>query len=297
MGDSQVFAVLSRVLVAMGESALFAFCFSVPDEVSLTMYSTSYPSFQQPPSQWPPPNEEPPNSAQSWTYGQYRPGGTPAWPPAQPPAWGQTPVSPWAPTTPAGTWGALSSNASYVAQTPSGYPGFGGYGPRPQPPYFGPNTPTTPYDSSAQPITSGWYGAENAQQKKKDKKRRSFREQNWGWDDVRRSNSMGHVPLQRSASWGYLNTPVYGHEPYSTLNLARRPRDWRPDYTPREGIAALATYLPRVTRSKSEVRGPFHPPFPFFPLLTPPQYRILGSHPQATPPTPPLGAPISSHLL
>jgi len=240
------------------------------------MNSTPYPSFQQPlVSPWSPSAEEPTNSAQSWTYDQYGLGGTPAWPPTQPPAWGQTPVSPWASTTPASTWGALSPTASYAPQTPSGY--VGGYRPRPQTPYFGTNTPTTPYDSSAQPITSGWYGAENAQQKKKNKKRHSFREQNW--DDVRRSNSMGHVPLQRSVSWGHLNTPVYGREPYNTLNLARRPWDWRPDYTPRDGIAALAAYLPRVTRSKSEVRGPFSSSSSFFPFSMTPQYRILGSNP------------------
>ena len=251
------------------------------------MYSTPYPSFQQPLSPWPPPSAEPLNSAQSWTYGQYVPSGTPAWPPAQQPsAWGQTPASPWAPTTPAGTWGAPSPAASYAPQTPSGYPGYPGfasYGPRPQTPYFGPNPPTTPYDSSSvQPITSGWFGADNAQYKKK-KKRHSLKEQTWGWDGqnwdaMRRSNSMGRVPLQRSASWGHLNTPVYGRESYNTLNLARRPRDWRPDYTPRDGIAALATYLPRVTRSRSEVQGTFDPFPPFF-LLILPQSRILRSHP------------------
>ena len=231
------------------------------------MFSTPYPSFQQPlVSPWPPPAEEPPNNAQSPTYGQYGPpGGTPAWLPAQPPVWGQTPVSPWAPTTPASTWGALSPTASYAPQTPIGYSGFGGYGPRPQTPYFGPNTPTTPYDSSAQPITSGWYGAENPQRKKKNKRRLSSREQNWRWDGQNWDDSMGRVPLQRSVSWGHFNTPAYGREPYDALNLARRPRDWRPDYTPRDGIAALATYLPRVTRSNSDVRGPFSPSSPFFP--------------------------------
>jgi len=241
------------------------------------MYSTPYPT-QQPLSPWTPSSAEPPNSAQSWTYGQYVPSGTPAWPPAQqPPAWGQTPASPWAPTTPAGTWGGISPPASHAPQTPSGYPGFAGYGPQPQTPYFGPNPPTTPYDSSsAQPITSGWFGVDNVQQqRKKKKKRHSYGEQNWGggqgwdgqptWDDqnLRRSNSFARVPLQRSVSWGYLNTPAYGREPYNILNLARRPRDWRPDYTPRDGIAAFTAYLPRVGRSRSDVQGTYSP-FPSF---------------------------------
>jgi hypothetical protein len=67
----------------------------------------------------------------------------------------ETPASPWAPITHAGTWGALSPTASYAPQAPSGYPSFASYGSRPQRPYLGPNPPTTPYDSSrAQPITS-----------------------------------------------------------------------------------------------------------------------------------------------
>ena len=45
--------------------------------------------------------------------------------------------------------------------------------------------------------------------------------------------------------------------------------DWRPDYAPRDRIAALATYLPRVGRSKSEVRGPFPPLTPFSSLTLP----------------------------
>ncbi|GLB40819.1 hypothetical protein LshimejAT787_0900340 [Lyophyllum shimeji] len=39
-------------------------------------------------------------------------------------------------------------------------------------------------------------------------------------------------------------------EQYSTQNLARRPRDWRPDYDPRAG---LASYIPRVPRPRSDV--------------------------------------------
>jgi len=282
MEVSQDFSMLSQERVAAGESAPFPICFSPPSNHALTMHSTPYPSFQQPLSPWPPPSAEPPNSAQSWSYGQYGPSGAPPWLPAQPPpGWGQTPASPWAPTTPAGTWGALSPTAPFALNTPSGYPGSAGYGSRPQTPYFGPNPPGTPYHSSSgQPITAGWFGAENGYQKKK-KKRHSFGEHSWGgegWDwneqngyPLRRSNSIAasnpHIPLQRSASWGHLNTPTYTREPYNTLNLARRPKDWRPDYTPREGIAALAAHLPRLVRSKSDVRGLFYPIL-FFLTLT-----------------------------
>ncbi|KIM34906.1 hypothetical protein M413DRAFT_380614 [Hebeloma cylindrosporum] len=228
-------------------------------------HGTPYPAPHQPLSPWS--TAEPPNSARSWTYGQQPPSGAPSWlpPQQQPPVWGQTPASPWGPTTPAGTWGALSPPASYAPATPSGYPGFVGYGPQPPSPFFGPG-PVTPYESSSgQPITSGWFGADNVQHRKKKKKRHSFGEQSWGgeqsqgWDgQMTRSNSLAvsnaRVPLQRSASWGHLNFPAYGREPYNILNLARRPRDWRPDYTARDGIAALATYLPKLGRSKSDVQ-------------------------------------------
>jgi len=236
------------------------------------MPSTPYPTFQQPLSPWQSPSDQPPTGAQTWSYGQYIPAGTPAWPPPQqqqPLSWGGTPASPWGPTTPAGTWGAQSSAPSYGPTTPSGYPGFAGYGPQPQTPYFPPNPPGTPYDSSSwQPVTPGWYEAE---QKKKRKKTNSFGKHTWGDQTLQRSHSLGaHPSLQRSASWGYPSaydhrTPAYSREPYNSLNLARRPRDWRADYTPRDGIAALAAYFPRVGRSRSDVRGLLFTLFPFLP--------------------------------
>ncbi|KIM49913.1 hypothetical protein M413DRAFT_15656 [Hebeloma cylindrosporum] len=212
------------------------------------MYSTPYSSVQGPPNPWPQPDV--PNSAQSWTFGQSPPTGTSSWPPPQQqPVWGPTtpaspwgqgqatPASPWGQGTPAGTWGALSPTGSHAPATPSGYPAFAGYGPQPQ----------SPYSSSGQPIP---FGADNGQHQKKKKKRRSIREPSWD-GNMSRSNSMiSNPPLQRSASWG----PVYAREAYNILNLARRPRDWRPDYTPRDGIAALASYLPTIGRSKSDVR-------------------------------------------
>ena len=45
----------------------------------------------------------------------------------------------------------------------------------------------------------------------------------------------------------------YG-EGYDERNLARRPRDWRADYNPRQGISS---FLPRVGRSRSDVQGEF----------------------------------------
>ncbi|CAA7268548.1 unnamed protein product [Cyclocybe aegerita] len=108
---------------------------------------------------------------------------------------------------------------------------------------------------------------------------------------MKRSNSMGADDgrVQRSTSWGGANawgrwndtgngwgstTATWGSQPawaggesrypqsafpgyaqgdlFDERNLARRPRDWRADYNPR-GIA-LATYLPRVGRNRSDVK-------------------------------------------
>ncbi|KDR79715.1 hypothetical protein GALMADRAFT_243782 [Galerina marginata CBS 339.88] len=92
---------------------------------------------------------------------------------------------------------------------------------------------------------------------------------------MRRSNS--HEPpsrrssLHRSASWGNSaggafpgwygggfggasgpSTPAYAQgDLFDEHNLARRPRDWRPDFSVRPGIAA---YIPRLGGNRSTVR-------------------------------------------
>ena len=68
--------------------------------------------------------------------------------------------------------------------------------------------------------------------------------------------------MQRSSSWGNYgggypsggySVPRYAMgDVFDEQNLARRPRDWRPDYEPR---ASLTSYLPRVGRSRSDVAG------------------------------------------
>jgi hypothetical protein len=82
---------------------------------------------------------------------------------------------------------------------------------------------------------------------------------------MRRSNSQGPMrrpTLHRSASWGDLQAAEYSYSGYDTPsyaqgdvfdqnNLARRPRDWRPDFSARVGIGA---YMPRVGRSRSTVK-------------------------------------------
>lgn len=74
---------------------------------------------------------------------------------------------------------------------------------------------------------------------------------------MRRSNSQGppnRNPLQRTLSHtvgGGLQYP-YLVETFDAQNLARRPRDWRPDFDARAGIAS---YIPRVGKPRSDVQG------------------------------------------
>jgi hypothetical protein len=72
------------------------------------------------------------------------------------------------------------------------------------------------------------------------------------------------LPLRRSLSFGGGGTmypysayqqqgmQAQSSEEYNSRNLARRPRDWRPDYDTRPG---LASYIPRVGKNRSDVTG------------------------------------------
>jgi len=104
-----------------------------------------------------------------------------------------------------------------------------------------------------------------------------------------RSNSLARAPLQRTASWGYLNTPAYGREPYNTLNLARRPRD---RLYSKEGFSVLTAYFPPVGRSSSDVQSTSSPLPLFFSFFTDPPHRISRSFPQKPSPAPPHPTPL-----
>jgi len=58
---------------------------------------------------------------------------------------------------------------------------------------------------------------------------------------------------------------------------------WRPDYTPRNGIAALTAYLPRVGRSRSDCSRYVFPSPLIFIILTLPLADHVGRHHQAPP--------------
>ncbi|KAF8148081.1 hypothetical protein B0H34DRAFT_738223 [Crassisporium funariophilum] len=242
--------------------------------------------------------------------------------PSQAPVWGQTQATSWgAPTpgswgapTPGGTWGAPSPAGSYgPPRTPNG-----GYAPNSpwgqqsqqqlaQPhsasaSYYPPNPPGTPYDSAwGQPITAGFFGAGNESgdgegyriKKVKQKKSDHGHENLQHSTSMRRTTSHGPPPrrngLQRSASYGHVGDFAgYSYQGYAQgdsfdeSNLARRPRDWRPDYSVRPGITS---YIPRVGKSRSDVkefvdpvRRDLHPLLQYQPNH-PPIYHDMREHP------------------
>lgn len=219
---------------------------------------TPYPTVQTQLPNWPLSTNDPPTSAQTWTYGNYPPAPTTTWgpPPNQTPVWGQTPNTSWGVPTPAGTWGAPSPGGSYgPPQTPYSPWVQQPQRPSPQQSYFN-NPPGTPYDSaSGQPITAGWFGAGNDAAVGGNREKRKPVGHH---SPMRRSNSQGppnrRSMLQRSISYaagGDYQYPYFA-EPFDAQNLARRPRDWRPDFDARAG---LASYIPRVGKARSDVQG------------------------------------------
>lgn len=204
---------------------------------------TPYPTYQTQLPNWPVSSNDPPTSAQSWTYGNYPPVSTPTWgpPPPQAPAWGQTPSDPWGvPRTPGGTWGAPSPASYGPPATP-----YSSWAQQPQQP---PQQPSIPFDSNfGQPITAGWFGAGNEVRSRKPKKKTH--------SSMRRSNSQGppnrHPLLQRTATQTGGDFQYYA-DSFDAQNLARRPRDWRPDFDARAGFAS---YIPRVGKTRSDVQG------------------------------------------
>ena len=211
---------------------------------------TPYPTLQTQLPNWPASPHDPPTSAQSWTYGNYPPASAPAWgPPPQASAWPQTPNDSWGvPRTPGGTWGVPSPASYGPPQTP--------YSSWIQQPQRSAPQSNIPFDSAfGQPITGGWFSAgdEGAVGGGRSKKKTAGQH-----SSMRRSNSQGppnRPPmLQRSVSQtgGNLQYPYYAESSFDAQNLARRPRDWRPDFDARAGIAS---YMPRVIKARSDVKG------------------------------------------
>jgi hypothetical protein len=223
-------------------------------------------------------HQPPPTSAQSYTYGQYPPALTPI-------SWNvPTPAGSWGPPTPAGSWGP---------PTPASANGNGANWVQHQEYY----TPFGQESSGGQPVgPSPWFGAGDGRaggagpSRKRSKRRSKHHTPDQQQQQLYQQHALMHMqqnpypqtaplqrssshelpgsmgyPLQRSSSWG--GGPRYGYtiastgypqsEEYNARNLARRPRDWRPDFDPRGG---LASYMPRVGRPRTDVTGTS--PFP-----------------------------------
>ncbi|KAL0958591.1 hypothetical protein HGRIS_013932 [Hohenbuehelia grisea] len=81
----------------------------------------------------------------------------------------------------------------------------------------------------------------------------------WGGATFSRSHSYGghqspYMPRRRNSFGGGTWQNAYGHsdDAYHSKNLARRPRDWRPDYTPRGGL--FSAMLGTIGRDRSDVK-------------------------------------------
>ena len=185
----------------------------------------------------------------------------------------------WGTFSPAGSTGYPTTQP---AQWPTPY--FTG-----QPP---PSTPYEPivmtanpagawYDQQPQSAGAGGGGAYYVRKKKRRDSGYAYREDDYDYDadgthdrffGMKRTHSQNpparRQSLHRSASWGH--TGVYGPDPNSGLtvpgyarpdmwneqNLSRRPRDWRADFTGRDGIAGyLPSILLAILKPKTDVRG------------------------------------------
>ena len=227
--------------------------------------------------------QPPPTSAQSWTYGQY--------PPALSPlsTWtAPTPAGSWGLATPGGSLGpptpasANTNGANWVQQGQQGY-----YTPFEHDSTLGQAITASPWFSGGDGVSGAAAGNHLPRRSSSRKKSRrhsrhptpdpkeyyqqypAVQAQQNPYPNLQMERTTSHefpgttgYPLQRSTSLG--RGPRLGYtmassgypqsEEYNARNLARRPRDWRPDYDPRAG---LASYIPRVGRPRSDVLGLF----------------------------------------
>lgn len=194
----------------------------------------------------------------------------PQWPPASaPPAWLNN--------YPGST--AHAHSHSWGAPSPFG---FGQVNLTPsnawdEPPAPLPWSPTRPTESTlGQPITSGFFGANNRAPNTSTPNHspwhgliRSISDQaepphsaqpSWmapsSWD-VTRPKSAGpdrrsHTPFQPAR----VGTPAHlMPDTWDETNLARRPRDWRPNYNPRASFISSIAGIPSALKGQSDVQG------------------------------------------
>jgi len=229
--------------------------------------------------------QQPPSSAQSWTHGGQYPPLTPL------STWtAPTPAGSWGPPTPGGSLGpptpaSANTNGANWVQGQQEY-----YTPFAQESAAGQPIGASPWFNGG----DGYSGAaaNNQLARRSPSRKKSKRYSSHATPDPKQQQhypqfptvqmqqqnpypniqmertasqelggAMGY-PLQRSTSLG--GGPRLGYtmgssgypqsEEYNARNLARRPRDWRPDYDSRAG---LASYIPRVGRPRSDVLGSF----------------------------------------
>lgn len=255
------------------DADLLPFCFSASTwPAPPPTWGSDVPAWAQ---QQPPP----PTSAQSWTYGQQYPSFTPMsgyGAPTPAGSWGATTPGSYGPPTPASANGHAAASPWVHAQQAQGY-----YPPAAQESSFGQPITASPWFNGSGGGSGGFagfgggFGGGGGSVKKKSK-RKSTQDGHQPFLNVHdplnldlvRSTShdmMGGAgyPLRRSLSFGAGGT-MYPHSPYqqgqqapqseeyNSRNLARRPRDWRPDYDARPGLAA---FMPRVGRNRSDITG------------------------------------------
>lgn len=229
------------------------FFFSTPQSLTYTLSSaaawpgTPWPSASNQLPDWPNPS-----SANDFSSAQ-RPFLTASSPWGNPSPWADpSPAPSWGmPLTPGGSWGPTTPNSAHSFQFPPSAPADwpARPSPFPQSPYF----PAAQESAFGQPVgASPWFGGGGAQQQPMAMGGPLVRSKSFSGSRpksaMKRSRSQGHG----GARWG--TGGGYGHaEVYDERNLARRPRDWRADYNPRS--AGLASYIPKVGRGRSDVKG------------------------------------------
>ncbi|KAJ2912444.1 hypothetical protein MD484_g7974, partial [Candolleomyces efflorescens] len=245
----------------------------------LTLRSSGWPMGYAPPTPFPPsagtipswagPTSASlqPNSAASWTFGQQQ------YPPFNNPTFNNTPALTWGGQTPAGSYGPPLTPTGQNSAPPfgGGAGGGGGYTPWSAPAYGPPGQDGITgggffgaAPANGQGLGVGWgepVGKERKQRKRTvSMKRSKSAGPSPPKNQMQRSNSFGTAaasPFGQSVfgyqPWGYY-PPAYmmNGDAYGPKNLARRPRDWRADYTPRSGLAAVWPNI--VGRSRSDVQ-------------------------------------------
>lgn len=161
------------------------------------------------------------------------------------------------------TWGQQQNAWSHGQYQPSPQSWTMPMNPNPNPPWSAPAGPTPNWPSSpgnwgdaAEPMTPGFYGAQNHNSPRWEEGNGNIiRSHSQNIPKRRRSGSRGRSHSFSGGSPWHATSPLWsaggrGNDTFDHNNLARRPRDWRAGYAPRQGIMGLI-----YGRGRSDVRG------------------------------------------